>query len=236
VSHLWNHVSREFRSWERAPEPPQHFKDMLPAEFSPAQYKAAREQIRAYNKAVARAMQAGDDKAMVSAIQRMEEWSTTYTDAAQRRAMAQAVWHAAHDTDRPGATASAAFHAFRPEVLDQLKTPQPRPAREIVILGPQHGNNLGKEGATYYDQPRTTRLRILLEDYTDTYGRTERRLAAYQLDEAGAPGKRMGYLPKDAPRQEGSYVASLCRPINKKGERGRIEGTLTPLKEYQVEK
>jgi len=34
VSHLWNHTTRQFRAWERAPQPPSHFKDMLPAEFS----------------------------------------------------------------------------------------------------------------------------------------------------------------------------------------------------------
>jgi hypothetical protein len=228
VSHLWNHVSREFRAWERAPEPPGHFKDMLPAEFSPEQYKVARERVKTYNKAVARAMHAGDDKAMVSAIQKLEDWSETYTDPKERWVMAQAVWHAAHQADRPGATASAAFHAFRPEMLQQLKTPLPRPVREIVILGPQHENNLGKEGATYYDQPRTARIRILLEDYTDTYGRTERRMAAYEMDDTGAPVGRIGYLPKDAPRREGRYLAMLQRSEGKK----RIEGRLTPLGDY----
>ena len=43
----------------------------------------------------------------------------------QRRTWAQAVWHAAHETERLGATASAAFHAFRPEMLTQLAAPQP---------------------------------------------------------------------------------------------------------------
>jgi len=232
VSHLWNHVSREFRSWERTLEPPAHFKEMLPAEFTEEQYLVARSHVKEYNRAVARSMSGEDDKAMVSAIQRLDEWSKSYTDATERRAMAQAVWHAAHASVRSGSTASAAFQAFRPEVLSQLQAPSPHPAREILILGPQHDNNLGKEGAAYYDEPRTTRIRILLEDYTDTYGRTEKRMAAYQLDDAGEPDQRIGYLPKDAPRQMGNYVAQLHRPANRKGERGRIEGRLTALREY----
>jgi len=81
----------------------------------------------------------------------------------------------------------------------------------IIILGAQHENNLGNR-VVEYDQPRTTRICILLEDYTDTYGRTERRMAAYEMDDAGAPVGRIGYLPKDAPRREGSYVANLHRP------------------------
>jgi hypothetical protein len=32
-----------------------------------------------------------------------------------------------------------------------------------------------------YDQPRMVRLQVLLEDYVDTYGRTERLLAAYEI-------------------------------------------------------
>ena len=40
------------------------------------------------------------------------------------RSWAQAVWHAAHETERLGATASAAFHAFRPELLAQLRSTQ----------------------------------------------------------------------------------------------------------------
>ena len=60
-------------------------------------------------------------------------------------------------------------------------------------------------------------------------------MAAYQLDEAGTLGRRIGYLPKDAPRQMGNYVAHLHRPVNKKGVRGRIEGKLTPLREYPDE-
>jgi hypothetical protein len=224
VSHLWNHTTRQFRAWERAPQPPKHFKDMLATDFTPEQYAEARTRVLAYNRTIARAMQTDDEKALVSAIHELEGWSETYTDPHERRVMAQAVWHAAHETERPGATASAAFHAFRPELLAQLKTPRPRPMREIVILGAQHENNLG-DRVVEYDQPRTTRLRILLEDYTDTYGRTERRLAAYELDDTGAPAGRIGYLPKDAPRREGSYLATLSRPEGKR----RIEGNLSPL-------
>ncbi len=132
----------------------------------------------------------------------MESWSDSVTDPQERRTWAQAVWHAAHDTDRPGATASAAFHAFRPEVLEQLGRPQPRPMSEIVILGAQHPNNLGERIAEY-EQPRTVRLQVLLEDYQDTYGRPERRLAAYELGDDDRPVQRIGYLPKDAPRQRG---------------------------------
>ena len=230
VSHLWNHTTRQFRAWERAPQPPQHFKDMLPAEFTSEQYAQAREHVRAYNRTIARAMQTDDEKALVSAIQELEGWSETYSDLQERRGMAQAVWHAAHETERSGATASAAFHAFRPELLAQLKTPRARPTREIVILGAQHENNLGNR-AIEYDQPRTTRLCILLEDYTDTFGIAERRMAAYELDDAGAPSGRIGYLPKDAPRREGSYLATLSRPEGKR----RIEGTLAPLQEYGEE-
>lgn len=57
--------------------------------------------------------------------------------------MAQAVWHAAHEGTQVGGSASAAFHAFRPEILAQLKAPQPRPMSEVIILGAQHENNLG---------------------------------------------------------------------------------------------
>jgi hypothetical protein len=77
------------------------------------------------------------------------------------------------------------------------------------------------EQAVRYDQPQTVRVRVLLEDYTDTYSRTERRLAAYEVDDKGAPGARIGYLPKDAPRREGSYLAMLQRPEGKR----RIEGS-----------
>jgi hypothetical protein len=142
------------------------------------------------------------------------------------------MWHAAHESSRVGGTALAAFRTFRPKLLAQLERPQPRPAGEIVILDPQHRNNLGKR-VVEYDRPQTVRLRVLLEDYTDTYGRTERRLAAYELDDRGEPGQRLGYLPKDAPRQEGSYIANLHRPVNRREERGRIEGILTPLRVYQ---
>jgi hypothetical protein len=224
VSHLWNHVSRRFRSWERAPQPPQHFKDMLPAEFSQEQYAEARQQVRAYNRAIWRAVQTDDEKAVVSAIENLRSGSDTYTDPEERHAMAQAVWHAAHDNDRPGATASAAFQAFQPEVLGQLQKPQHRPMSEIVILGAQHRNNLG-DWVIEYDQPRTVRIRILLEDHTDSYGRTERRLAAYELDNGGQCSQRIGYLPKDAPRQVGNYLARLHRPQGKK----RLEGQLSAL-------
>jgi hypothetical protein len=99
---------------------------------------------------------------------------------------------------------------------------------EIVILGAQHSNNLGERIAEY-EQPRTVRLQVLLEDYQDTYGRPERRLAAYELGDDDRPVQRLGYLPKDAPRQEGSYLATLQRQEGKK----RIEGKLSPLKGYE---
>ncbi len=177
-------------------------------------------------------------RALVGAIQELEGWSEAISDRSEnRRTWAQAVWHAAHETERPGATASAAFHAFRPEMLAQLAAPQPRPMTEsrrhsygIVILGAQHENNLG-ERAAEYDRPQTVRLRVLLEDYRDTYGRTERRLAAYELGEEGQPGRRLGYLPKDAPRQVGGYLATLQRPEGKR----RIEGRLAPLQSHDRE-
>ncbi len=225
VSRLWNHVTRQFRAWERAPQPPKHFQAMLPAEFTPEQLAEARRHVRTYNRAVARAVQAEDEKAMVSTIQELEAWSETYTDAHERRLMAQAVWHAAHDVDRPGATASAAFHAFRPEVLAQLAAPQPRPMSEIVILGAHHANNLG-ERVVEYDQVCTVRIQVLLEDHIDTSGRTERRLVAYELDDEGRPAHRLGYLPKDAPRQVGGYLATLQRQEGRK----RLGGKLSPLK------
>jgi hypothetical protein len=96
---------------------------------------------------------------------------------------------------------------------------------EVVILGAQHNHNLG-QGAIAYDQPRTVRIQVLLEDYTDTYGRTERRLAAYELADNNQPAQRLGYLPKDAPRRVGNYLATLQRPAGKK----RIQGTLSLLK------
>jgi hypothetical protein len=101
---------------------------------------------------------------------------------------------------------------------------------EVVILGAQHEENLG-EGVVEYDQPRTVRIRVLLEDYQDTYGRTERRLAAYELGDGDRPAQRLGYLPKDAPRRTGNYLARLQRPEGMK----RIEGKLTPLVSYDVE-
>jgi len=228
VSHLWNHVTRRFRAWERAPQPPRHFKDLLPAEFTPEQYAKARQQVRTYNRTIARAIQASDEKALVSAIQDLESWSEADTDPQERHAMAQAVWHAAHESTRVGGSASAAFHAFRPELLAQLERPQPRPATEIVILGAQHDDNLGERVAEY-DRPRTIRLRVLLEDYTNTYGQTEERLAAYELNDDNRPAQRLGYLPKDAPRRTGNYLATLHRPEGKR----RIEGELSPLKGYE---
>jgi len=144
VSHLWNHTTRQFRAWERVPQPPKHFKDMLPTDFTPEQYAEARRRVRTYNRTIARAMHTDDEKALVSAIQELEGWSATYTEPHERRVMAQAVWHAAHQTERPGATASAAFYAFRPEVLAQLRAPRPRAISEVVILGAQHKNNLGQ--------------------------------------------------------------------------------------------
>jgi hypothetical protein len=99
--------------------------------------------------------------------------------------------------------------------------------REIVILGAHHEGNLG-ERVVEYDEPRTVRLQVLLEDYRDTYGRTERRLAAYELNDRGEPHHRLGYLPKDAPRQMGRYVATLHRPEGKR----RLEGHLSQLREH----
>jgi len=96
---------------------------------------------------------------------------------------------------------------------------------EIVILGPHHANNLG-DRVVDYDQARTVRIQVLLEDHVDTQGRTERRLAAYELDDEGRPAHRLGYLPKDAPRQVGSYLATLQRQEGRK----RLGGKLSPLK------
>jgi hypothetical protein len=186
-----------------------------------------RQQVRAYNRAIWRAVQTDDERALVSAIENLQGWSDTYTDPAERRAMAQAVWHAAHDNDRPGATASAAFQAFQPEVLARLAAPQPRPMSEIVILGAHHEGNLG-ERVVEYDQPRMVRIQVLLEDYQDTYGRTEQRLAAYELGEDDRLAQRIGYLPKDAPRQAGNYIATLQRPEGKR----RLEGNLSELKAH----
>jgi hypothetical protein len=225
VSRLWNHVTGQFRAWERAPQPPRHFQTMLPAEFTPEQLAEARQRVRTYNRSIARAIQTEDEKALVSAIQELEGWSEGVTE--NRRTWAQAVWHAAHTSQRAGATASAAFHAFRPEMLAQLAAPQARPMSEIVILGAHHDNNLG-DRAVEYDQPRTVGLQVLLEDYEDTYGRTERRLAAYELDADGKPSCRIGYLPKDAPRQIGEYLATLHRPEGKR----RLEGNLSQLREH----
>ena len=46
VSQLWNHVTGQFRAWERAPQPPKHFQGMLPAEFSKEQYAEARRRVQ----------------------------------------------------------------------------------------------------------------------------------------------------------------------------------------------
>jgi hypothetical protein len=112
-------------------------------------------------------------------------------------------------------------------MLTQLAAPQPRPVSEIVILGAQHNNNLG-DRVIEYDQPRTVRLQVLLEDYADTYGRTERRLAAYELDDSGEPSQRIGYLPKDAPRRTGRYLATLHRPEGKR----RLQGVMAPIRQH----
>jgi hypothetical protein len=229
VSQLWNHVTGQFRAWERAPQPPKHFQGMLPAEFTAEQHAEARRRVRIYNRSIARAIQTDDEKALVSAIQELEGWSECVTE--NRRTWAQAVWHAAHETERLGATASAAFHTFRPELLTQLHRPQPRPMSEIIILGAQHESNLGDRVAEY-DQPRTVRLQVLLENYQDTYGRTERRLAAYELADNNQPVQRLGYLPKDAPRRGGEYLATLHRPEGKR----RLEGKLSLLRPWPVPK
>lgn len=84
----------------------------------------------AYNVQILRRLVRGYDMAAIAVelskytIESLRDWSDVYTDPVERRAMAQAVWHAAHDNDRPGATASAAFQAFQPEVLAQLAAPQ----------------------------------------------------------------------------------------------------------------
>jgi len=57
----------------------------------------------------------------------------------------------------------------------------------------------------------------------------ERRLAAYELDREGEPSQRLGYLPKDAPRRVGRYLATLRRPEGKR----RIEGRLSPLQVHE---
>src|SRR5690606_30289109 len=135
-----------------------------PAEFTPGQLEAARRQVRQYGKQMARALQTDDKKAIAGAVQNLEAWSDSYTDPRERQQMAQAVWHAAHESSKQGATASAAFHAFRPEVLAQLRQPRPREASNIVILGAQHAGNLGEQ-VVDYEQPRTVRLQVMLEPY-----------------------------------------------------------------------
>jgi hypothetical protein len=66
-----------------------------------------------------------------------------------------------------------------------------------------------------YDQPRTVQPQVLLENYQDTYGRTERRLPTYELDDNGMRSQRIGYLPTDAPRRISEYLATLLRPAGK---------------------
>jgi hypothetical protein len=92
---------------------------------------------------------------------------------------------------------------------------------EIVILGAQHENNLGRR-AVEYAQPQVVMLEILLEDYTNTSGRTERRLAAYELDDDGTSIQRIGYPPMDATRLTGRYVATLQRSEGKQRIHGRL--------------
>jgi hypothetical protein len=65
------------------------------------------------------------------------------------------------------------------------------------------------EQVVEYDAPRKVRIQALLEDYTDMYGRTERRLAANELDDKGKRSQRIGCLPKDASRQTGKYQTTL---------------------------
>ena len=74
VSHLWNHVTGRFRAWERAPQPPKHFQGMLPSEFTPEQYAEARARVRRYNRAIARAIQTKDEKALESGDWGLYDW------------------------------------------------------------------------------------------------------------------------------------------------------------------
>jgi hypothetical protein len=46
------------------------------------------------------------------------------------------------------------------------------------------------------------------------------------------PAKRIGYLFEGAPQQEGACIARLHRPVSRKGEAARIEGTLTQAQKY----
>jgi hypothetical protein len=103
---------------------------------------------------------------------------------------------------------------------------------EIIILGAHHGGNLW-ERVVEHDQPQTVRTQVLLEDHQDTYGSTEQRLAAYAIDDAGALIQRIGYLPKDAFRGEGRYLATLHRPPGRAGRQKRTMGTLKPLIGYE---
>jgi hypothetical protein len=69
--------------------------------------------VKHYNRTIARAFQNSDEKALVSAIQDMESWSESYIDPEVRRVMAQAVWHAAHESTRLGGTASVLNGGWR---------------------------------------------------------------------------------------------------------------------------
>ena len=51
-----------------------------------------------------------------------------------------------------------------------------------------------------------------------------------EMDDAGNVNQRLGYLPKDAPRQLGQYLATLRRPEGKR----RLEGTLSLLRSQSV--
>ena len=80
VSRLWSHVTDQIRAWERALEPPKHFQGMLSTEFTAEQYAQARRRVGTYNRSVARAIQADDEKALVSAIQELEGGSEGFTE------------------------------------------------------------------------------------------------------------------------------------------------------------
>ena len=62
---------------------------------------------------------------------------------------------------------------------------------EISMLAAQHKADLGDRAVEAY-QPQMVRLLVLLEDYQDSCGRTERRLAAYELGDSGEPSQRIG--------------------------------------------
>jgi hypothetical protein len=84
-----------------------------------------------------------------------------------------------------------------------------------------------------YDQRRAVRLQVVLEDYEDTCGRTERHPAAYELDDVDRSIQWLEHLPKDAPPQEaGRYLTTLQR---QEGDR-RVDGKLTALRDYAENK